>query len=211
MNNKSSGGLGLAALIGVGIVGFLLKSIIPSLGRIFLGTAVVGMVLIALLVGVVIYFAFFQKEEKPAEDSGNAMLSKGRAKLMDIRRTGMRVNAAEIRKLNDETCATADKILQTLKSQPDDLPRMRQLFSYYLPTWASILQKYVRLEESGVMDPRMTESMLLCMKDIKAAMEKMYRNLFEDDILDLTVEMEVLNMVGKRDGLLDEGTLQAGE
>ena len=88
---------------------------------------------------------------------------------------------------------------------------MRQLFSYYLPTWETILKKYLRLEESGVMDPRMTESMVLCLKDIQAAMGKMYQNLFDDDVLDLTVEMEVLNMVGKRDGLLDEDSLQVME
>ena len=210
MNNKP-GGLGIAALIGVGVVGFLLKSMIPALGKIFMGAAILGLVLLAALIGAVVYFAFFNKEEKPAADEGTAMLSKGRTKLMDIRRVGMHIKETEIRRLNEEICTDAERILRELKAQPEDIGRMRQLFSYYLPTWETILKKYRRLEESGVMDPRMTESMVLCLKDIKAAMGKMHRNLFEDDILDLTVEMEVLNMVGKRDGLLEEGTLEMGE
>lgn len=210
MNNKS-GGLGIAALIGVGLIGLLLKKAIPALGKIFMGAAVVGLVLVALLVGAIIYFAFAKPKDEKKADDGRIMLSTGRAKLVDIRRAGMHIKETEIRRLNEEICADAERILQELKSQPEDIGRMRQLFSYYLPTWETILKKYRRLEESGVMDPRMTESMVLCLKDIKAAMGKMHRNLFEDDILDLTVEMEVLNMVGKRDGLLEEGTLEMGE
>lgn len=210
MNNKS-GGLGIAALIALGVVGFLLKSMIPALGKVFMGAAVVGLVLLAALIGAVLYFAFAQPKEEKKTSDNNAMLSTGRAKLVDIRRAGMRIKEKEIRKLNDEICAEAERILQELKSQPEDITRMRQLFSYYLPTWETILKKYIRLEESGIADDRMTESMMLCLKDIKAAMGKMYQNLFENDVLDLTVEMEVLNMVGKRDGLLEEGTLEIGE
>ena len=211
MNHKSSGGIGIAALIGIGVLGFLAKSIFPSLGRLFMGAAIVGIVLMGLLVAAVIYFAFADKGEKEVKDEGSAMLSKGRTKLMEIRRMGMNIKDVEIRKENEAICAVADKILHNLRNHPEDLPRMRQLFSYYLPTWAKILQKYAHLEEGGIADPRMTESMVLCLGDIKAAMNKMYQNLFEDDILDLTVEMEVLTMVGKRDGLLEEGTLREAE
>jgi len=35
-------------------------------------------------------------------------------------------------------------------------------------------------------------------------MEKQYSSLFDDDKLDLTVDMEALTLACKRDGLLDE-------
>lgn len=35
-------------------------------------------------------------------------------------------------------------------------------------------------------------------------MEKQYDSLFDDDKLDLTVDMEALTLACKRDGLLDE-------
>ena len=41
-----------------------------------------------------------------------------------------------------------------------------------------------------------------CLENIKSAMDKQYQNLFEDDKLDLTVEMEALALACKRDGLL---------
>ena len=42
------------------------------------------------------------------------------------------------------------------------------------------------------------------MTEIKQAMEKQYKNLFEDDLLDLSVEMKALTLACKRDGLLTE-------
>ena len=53
-----------------------------------------------------------------------------------------------------------------------------------------------------------TENTIDCLKNIKAAMEKQYNNLFESDILDLTVEMEVLTQICKRDGLLTDEDFQ---
>ena len=41
------------------------------------------------------------------------------------------------------------------------------------------------------------------------AMEKQYNNLFENDILDLTVEMEVLTQICKRDGLLTDADFES--
>ena len=39
-------------------------------------------------------------------------------------------------------------------------------------------------------------------------MEKQYNNLFEDDILDLTVEMKILTQMCKKDGLLTEADFE---
>ena len=64
--------------------------------------------------------------------------------------------------------------------------------------------KYKELESSGVPTMEVTENTIDCLKNIKAAMEKQYNNLFESDILDLTVEMEVLTQICKRDGLLTD-------
>ena len=62
----------------------------------------------------------------------------------------------------------------------------------------------MRLEESGVPADNMTLSTISCLSDIKEAMGKQYSNLFDNDMLDLSVEMEALTLVCKRDGLLTE-------
>ena len=106
--------------------------------------------------------------------------------------------------MSEEICGIADKILRALKEQPKDIPSARQFLNYYLPTLGSILLKYVQVEESGMPTAELTENIITCLGDIKIAMEKQYANLFEDDMLDLSVEMEALTLACKRDGLLDD-------
>ena len=86
---------------------------------------------------------------------------------------------------------------------------MRPFFNYYLPTLEKILIKYKEIESSGVPTEEITQSTITCLEDIKMAMEKQYNNLFENDILDLTVEMEVLTQICKRDGLLTDADFES--
>ncbi|MBR2504054.1 MAG: hypothetical protein IKB62_08020, partial [Oscillospiraceae bacterium] len=60
-------------------------------------------------------------------------------------------------------------------------------------------------EESGVPAENIAESTVKCLEDIKKATEKQYAALFDDDILDMSVEMEALTIACKRDGLLTDG------
>ena len=58
-----------------------------------------------------------------------------------------------------------------------------------------------------------TVKVMSCLGEIKTAMEKQYSAIFENDILDLTVEMEALTQACKRDGLLvsDDFTIKEGD
>lgn len=211
MGDRSSGVLGILGLIGAVILFFFLRRVFPSLATVLLVIGGVVVALIVILVAVVIYLAFRKPKGKDSilgTEDISAVLSKGRSNLMELRRMGMRVKHPQIRKLNEEICDTADKILRTLKEQPEDIPSVRRFLNYYLPTLGSILLKYVRLEESGVPAEHITERTISCLGDIKSAMGKQYTNLFDDDMLDLSAEMEALTLVCRRDGLLEKESLQ---
>ncbi|MBQ5323831.1 MAG: 5-bromo-4-chloroindolyl phosphate hydrolysis family protein [Oscillospiraceae bacterium] len=207
MKNKGSGGLiGIIAIIAA-ILFFTAKGLFPVLTgmlKALLGIIVVGVI---ILVIAVVYFAFRKTDAKQAEDEKsklNSQLAKGRANLMDLRNIGLRIKNSEIRSVNDDICKTVDKILSTLKKQPEDITKMRQFFSYYLPTLTNILKKYVAIEESGVPADNIVQSTINCLGDIKKATEKQYTALFDNDILDMSVEMEALTIACKRDGLLTD-------
>ena len=91
-----------------------------------------------------------------------------------------------------------------LKEQPENIPLARQFLNFHLPTLGNILLKYQKTEQAGLITPQTTEKNLACLGDIKMAMEKQYKNLFEDDALDLTVEMNALILACKREGLLSD-------
>ncbi len=202
MNERSGGILGLIALAAAF---FVLKKFFPALARLFMilgGIAAVGVV---LLVAAVIFFAFRKPkktEQQQMDEYAVATIQKGRVQLMDIRRLAMRIKNPDIRKSSENICAQIEKILRTLKEQPGDVPRLGRFFSYYLPTLHSILTKYTRLEATGLPGQDTAEKTLSCLKDMESAMEKQYQNLFEDEKLDLTVEMKVMSQICKRDGLL---------
>lgn len=166
------------------------------------GIGVAGLV---VLVGGVVFLAFRKPKKtalQAAADEAKGVLSKGRDNIMEVRRLGTRVKNSQVRGLSDDVCNAAEKIIRTVKEQPESLSQIRQFLNYYLPTLASILSKYVRLEESGVPEPDMTEKTVSFLTDIKKAMDKQYASLFEGDKFDLEVEMEALTIACKRDGLL---------
>lgn len=206
---------GAALLLGGGpIIGLLLGVV---------GFAVLGVV---LLVGLVVFLAFKGMKKKPAAkentakkntaeqknpkqangtDTGsNEVLNKGRRSVMELRMLTVKIKNMEVRKISEEICNTAESILKELKEQPEDIRKVRQFLNYYLPTLGSILTKYIRLEQSDMPTVEITEKTLIHLREIYAAMQKQYENLFADDILDLSVEMEALTQACKRDGLLGE-------
>jgi len=207
MNQKSSGLMGLLGVIAAVIVLLAARRYAPDLANVLLYMIGICMVLLVLLVIAVLYFALRKpkktEEQKVAEEV-YTVIKNGRQNLMGLRRMSMEVKNAHVRTLSTEICGSIEKILRTLKERPEQLGSLRQFFNYYLPTLEKILVKFREIEASGVPTEEVTGNTIECMENIKIAMEKQYRNLFENDILDLTVEMEVLTQICKRDGLLTD-------
>lgn len=207
MNGKGSGIIGFVAIIACIAAAFALRHFFPALGKLVFWLLGAAALLIAALVVLVIVLAFRGGKSSNGKSSGERpeeILSKGRRNLMEIRRQALRISNSEIRKLCEEICATAEKILQELKNRPESIPDVRKFFNYYLPTLGSVMSRYSRIEQSGAPAEEMTKSAIGCMRDISSAMERQYSNLFTNEIFDLTVEMEVMTMMCRRDGLIDE-------
>lgn len=222
MNNGKSGCLSTVAVIALIVLLIKIAPMLFTLIKIGLILSIVGVIAIVVLV---IYFSTHKtdakqpnshqkteegqttKEEEPdpaltAEQ--NEILKNGRAHLMELRRRMTHVKHIPIRTVSGNICGEAEKILATLRKKPEKISQVRQFLNYYLPTLGSILEKYVRLEENGALTEAMTDSTLEHLIDIKHAMEAQYQALFDDDKLDLSVEMEALKIACLRDGLLTE-------
>ena len=213
-NNSSSGIGGLLGIVACIAAFFVARKFFPSLGKLLL---IAGIVLVVLIVAIVIIVIACSKstakdkKKTGLSDEASAVLSKGRTQLMDLRRNGMCIKNQQIRTESEVICKSVDKILRTLREQPEDIPEARQFFNYYLPTFGKIISKYLMLERSGIPAQNVTESTISCLPDIKTALEKQHANLFEDDMLDLSVEMEALKVNCKRDGLLADEDFNTSE
>ena len=207
MNDNSSGLLGFIGLVGALIAFFVLRQFFPSLANALLFVGGIALLLLVLLVVVVMYFAL-KKPKKGSSQERDAVnrqiLAEGRKNLMQLRCLSMEVKDSGVRTISVETCGVIEKILKELKEQPENIADVRQFLNYYLPTQGKILKKYVHLETNGIPSGELREHTRGYLTEIKQAMEKQYKNLFEDDLLDLSVEMKALTLACKRDGLLTE-------
>ena len=204
MNDNRSGISGIFGLAGIVVLFLLVRKFVPSLATILLWIMGIAAVVLIVLIALVIYFSVTGSKEKNNPDSPAAVLTKARSELMELRRNLLRIRNKEIASLCREITDIGDKILAVLKQKPDSIAGVRQFLNYYLPTLGKILGTYVRVEESGSMTDELTGNTLIHLGEIRKAMEKQYDSLFDNDKLDLSVDMEALTLACKRDGLLED-------
>lgn len=204
MEKNHSGTLGTLFLIVAAVSAVALRNVLPLVSLVLIILA--GGFL--LLLGIVIFFAFYKPRLTPAEEAAlrsSEQLQAGKSGLVTLRMRCARIRDTAIRDHGSRICERISVILSTLKEQPGDLNKAGMLFSYYIPTVDKILKKIEQLERGGILTDELRETTCHCLDDVNSAMEKLYRKLFEDDILDLSVEMSTLTQMCKRQGLLSDG------
>ena len=136
------------------------------------------------------------------------LINSGKSKVVSVRSTLGKIRDTEIREAGYSICRTCDRIFKALIEQPKSIMSARQFLTYYLPTINLILEKYEKVERSGTDSGKMAEKVKNYLNDVDKALKKFYTNLFEDEKLDLTVEMEAMTMAVKRDGLITDDELR---
>ena len=225
MKSKSSlGCLGGLIVVIVAVVSLvLINKFVPSVFTAFAWIAGIAAVILIAVIVLIVLLANKAvkslkkndpkpKQEAPQTQTGTsnlppeqaAVINKGRADLLTVRRVLAKIHNPEICKAGNEICASLDKLLMTLREKPEKIKGCRQFLNYYIPTLAEVLTKYSRLEQSGVVTPENTEKVKNFLIDFRKASGKQYQSLFEDDKLDMTVDIEAMTIAIKRDGLLDE-------
>ena len=205
-NNRSGFSLG-AALIGCGAAWLLCRKFLPSMAGILLRIFGIVAIVLVLLVIAVVVAAFWKPKKTPEqerEEAERAILKQARLDVMAVRTASMRIKDPQIRQSGSEISGTLDRILKTLEQNPNDLPHARRFLRHSLPMLSGILKKYQVLEQSGIPAETVRIQTVDCLRDLEQAAQKQYENLFADDIVDITAEMEVLTAYCRQNGLLEE-------
>jgi len=126
----------------------------------------------------------------------------------------------EIRQVNDEIPDEAmsakidrieeitGKILSYQKTHPNKEGQLRTFLNYYLPTTLKILRAYAQLDAQGIEGENISAAKKRIedmMDQVVSGFEKQLDKLFQDDAMDITSDVEVLENMLKKDGLSDEG------
>ncbi len=201
---KNNNSLGWLIPLGAVILVVSLLGKLPSL--LVTGGVILGALLILVAVILIISLKGSNEEAKKKNETNlssedAAVLSDARRELTGLRVLNARITEPEVRMASNEICQTIEKILNALKENPDRISSAQMFLQYYLPTQKNILTKYHQIAASGMEHADLKEKVMNHLADIKTATEKQLSNVYEDDMMDISAEMELMNVSIKEDGL----------
>lgn len=100
------------------------------------------------------------------------------------------------------------KILDYQRKNPGKASQLRSFLNYYLPTTLKILRAYAQLDKQGVEGENISAAKQRIegmMDKVVEGFEKQLDRLFQDDALDITSDVAVLEQMLDKDGLGDQG------
>jgi len=96
------------------------------------------------------------------------------------------------------------KILDYQRSHPEKSSQLRSFLNYYLPTTLKVLRAYAQLDAQGIEGENITaakQRIENMMDQVVYGFEKQLDRLFQDDAMDITSDVEVLENMLRQDGL----------
>lgn len=147
-------------------------------------------------------------EERPNSGDAevNRQIEEGRKALEQLRRASQQTRSALITEKIARMERAARQIFDRIEQEPKKALRVRKFMNYYLPTSVKLLEHYHELDSSGVSGENISRSKR-CIEDsldmIGAAFEKQLDNLFSDQALDISTDIQVLETLMVSEGLAE--------
>lgn len=149
-----------------------------------------------------------RKIQKTGDAAADELIMRGLELLHQIRREESQIKDAYLRLRMEEFHEVASLVLDTVAQEPALAPRIRRFMDYYLPTTLKMLQSFRKIEERGIEDPSAeaaTAQIQNAMGMVIDALENQLSNLYQDNILDISTDIDVLEAMLRQDGLTDSG------
>ena len=108
--------------------------------------------------------------------------------------------SAKIDRIEDLT----RKIFAILDERPEKEAQLYNFMNYYLPTTLKALESYARLEAQGIETVAIKEAkqkINQALDELADGYEKQLDRLFEDDVVDITADIDVMRKMLHKDGL----------
>ncbi len=135
-------------------------------------------------------------------------LEDGRAYIVKIQTANSRILAQEPSQKIDRLQNVTKNIFEYVEKHPAQLPEIRKFMSYYLPMTLKLLDAYSEFEAQPVQG----ENIQAARREIEQtldviiqAFEKLLDGLFQDDAMDISSDISVLNAMLAQEGLTGGG------
>ena len=142
------------------------------------------------------------EEEQPAQPEDDDAI------LREIRQVNDAIEDPVMSEKIDRIGEITGKILDYQRKNPNKNSQLRSFLSYYLPTTLKILKAYAQMEAQGIEGENISaakERIEGMMDKVVEGFEKQLDKLFQDDAMDITTDVEVLERMLDKDGLSGKG------
>ncbi len=147
-------------------------------------------------------------EEIPATGNTPAdeVIRRGQEALRELREDNADIADPELTRqmdLREEKCT---QIFQTVAEEPEKAPKVRKFMDYYLPTTLKMLASYRRMQSRGISAKELAVHRVTLrrgMDMVNTACQKQLDNLYKENMLDITTDIDVLEQMLKRDGFIE--------
>ncbi|MGD9503879.1 MAG: 5-bromo-4-chloroindolyl phosphate hydrolysis family protein [Syntrophobacteraceae bacterium] len=132
------------------------------------------------------------------------VLAQGDAGIREMRSLASKIDNRTVRDKVEAICAAADRIVQGVAKDPKDIRLARKFFTYYLDAARKIVSRYIDISHQNLSDPNIVKTLGKVeetLDSIRALFEKQLARMFEDDMIDLDAEMELLEKTIRMEGL----------
>ena len=142
------------------------------------------------------------------------IIEEGNRALSEMGRLYLSIKDPEVRGKINEIMRITDKITQDAIADPSDIPQIKKFMNYYLPTTIKLLNAYDRMSSQGIEGENLNKSMNNINEMLDAAIvayKKRLDSLFANQALDIETDIQVMNTMLAREGLVGEKDFQVAE
>ena len=154
---------------------------------------------------------YSEEAAQPAEKKEEA-ISRNERILQQIRADNDLIADEEVSRKIDRIEDLTRKIFAILDQRPEKEAQLYNFMNYYLPTTLRALESYARLEAQGIETPAVREAKQKinhALDELADGYEKQLDKLFEDDVVDITADIDVMRKMLEKDGLKADEILAA--
>ena len=148
----------------------------------------------------------------------DALLEKGRGMIAEIRAENDRIPDSALSDKLEKLENLCAEVFRAVYDKPAKAPQIRKFMDYYLPTTLKMVRGFRTLDERGITGAQAQDARRRIGDALDVVIhgcQRLLENLYRDDVLDLTTDIDVLEQMLKRDGLtesdLERAAAQARE
>ena len=140
------------------------------------------------------------------DPEADALLEKGREMINEIHHENDLIPDSTLSDQLDRLENQVAEIFRAVREKPGKTSQVRKFMEYYLPTTLKMVKGYRMLDERGISGAEATQAKNRigdALEVVLQGCDKMLDKLYQDDVLDLTTDIDVLQQMLKRDGLTE--------